>query len=200
MADIDKIEFPDGTQHNIKDSRIDKIEIDPQTLTNGQVLKYDASDDTWKNEDETGGGADYIELTQAQYDLLSYAEKHNGKMYFITDAPSGGGSGSYHEYSTTEQEVGKWVDGKTMYEKTIAVELTSSEHGYSFPGVDTIMFMYASMVATSGGNTAPMSYYNTGSNDKFQVYYKKNTSQIMVTSNGWTGSGYLVVRYTKASS
>lgn len=57
MADIDKIEFPDGTQHNIKDYRIENIEIDQSTLTDGQVLKYDASDDTWKNEDETGGSS-----------------------------------------------------------------------------------------------------------------------------------------------
>lgn len=37
--------------------------------------------------------AEAIELTQAQYDALSYEEKHNGKVYFITDGEGGGGSG-----------------------------------------------------------------------------------------------------------
>lgn len=42
-----------------------------------------------------GGGTSYIELTQAQYNALSTAEKTNGTLYFITDADgSSGGSGS----------------------------------------------------------------------------------------------------------
>lgn len=35
----------------------------------------------------------------------------------IYDVPSGGGSG--HNYSTTEQIVGTWIDGSTVYEKTV---------------------------------------------------------------------------------
>lgn len=33
----------------------------------------------------TSGGAVYLELTQAQYDVLSPAEKNNGIIYFVTD-------------------------------------------------------------------------------------------------------------------
>lgn len=57
MAEIDRIEFPDGTQQLINDHRIENLEIDSQTLVNGQVLKYDASDNTWKNQDESGGSS-----------------------------------------------------------------------------------------------------------------------------------------------
>lgn len=35
------------------------------------------------------------------------------------DYMGGGGSESQHQYSTTEQEVGTWIDGSTVYEKTI---------------------------------------------------------------------------------
>lgn len=31
----------------------------------------------------------------------------------------GGGGGSSHTYSTEEHEVGKWIDGSTIYEKTL---------------------------------------------------------------------------------
>ena len=41
-----------------------------------------------------GGNADYIEITQAEYDRLPMSEKKNGKMYFITDGEGGGESGS----------------------------------------------------------------------------------------------------------
>jgi len=37
------------------------------------------------NETNIYGGASYVELTQAEYDALSDAEKHNGQIYFITD-------------------------------------------------------------------------------------------------------------------
>lgn len=37
------------------------------------------------NETNIYGGAEYVELTQAEYDALSDAEKHNGQIYFITD-------------------------------------------------------------------------------------------------------------------
>lgn len=37
------------------------------------------------NETNIYGGADCVELTQAEYDALSDAEKHNGQIYFITD-------------------------------------------------------------------------------------------------------------------
>ena len=39
-----------------------------------------------------GGGASYVELTQAEYNALTPAQKMNGTMYFITDASGGGGS------------------------------------------------------------------------------------------------------------
>lgn len=58
MAEIDTLEFPDGTQQLINDHRIENLEINPQTLVNGQVLKYDESDQTWKNQDESGGSVD----------------------------------------------------------------------------------------------------------------------------------------------
>lgn len=37
------------------------------------------------NETNIYGGTSYVELTQAEYDALSDAEKHNGQIYFITD-------------------------------------------------------------------------------------------------------------------
>ena len=40
-------------------------------------------------------------------------------QYWTTD--QGGGGGSSHTYSTTEQVVGTWIDGKPVYEKTYAL-------------------------------------------------------------------------------
>ena len=66
-----------------------------------------------------GGGADYVELTQAQYDALPSTQKMDGTMYLITD---GGGEGSTTMtfYDTTEpsSDIGKDGDIYVLYDDT----------------------------------------------------------------------------------
>ena len=47
------------------------------------------------------GGAQYRELTHAEYNALSAAEKMNGTLYFITDGAPGGGGGYSTEIIST---------------------------------------------------------------------------------------------------
>ena len=62
-------------------------------------------------------------MTQAEYDALSYEDKHNGNVYFITDAGHGSGDFAFIQngdcYSTEERMIGCWIDGKPLYQKTI---------------------------------------------------------------------------------
>ena len=62
-----------------------------------------------------------IELTQSQYDVLSDADKHNGTLYFITDANEIENQFQPVIYSEEEREIGVWTDGKPLHQKTINV-------------------------------------------------------------------------------
>lgn len=62
----------------------------PPAPETGDEDKFLKGDGTWA---EVGGGADYVELTQAEYDALSPVEKMNGKMYFVTDGNADTASG-----------------------------------------------------------------------------------------------------------
>ena len=62
----------------------------------------------------------YKEVTQAEYDALPSSKLTDGIAYFIKDAGGGGGGSSSHNYSTTEQVIGTWIDGKPLYEITIS--------------------------------------------------------------------------------
>lgn len=56
-------------------------------LSGGNLVKYDEIIKDWVD-DKT------VELTQAEYDALTPAEKMNGTTYYITDGQGGGGGAS----------------------------------------------------------------------------------------------------------
>ena len=67
--------------------------------SNGQVLKYDSTEQKWVNGTGGGGSSDLeaIDLNQSQYNALTPAEKADlDKMYFITD---GNGDGTINNWT-----------------------------------------------------------------------------------------------------
>lgn len=99
-----------------------------------------------------GNGTDIFEVTQAEYDALKQAGTlvHNA-LYVISDAPNLNPTASDIEYSsgvtvkqaiddicnysTTETAIGKWIDGRTVYQKVILINDTISN---SWVDADTI--------------------------------------------------------------
>ena len=88
----------DGTAQKWKNEDLTAIPTDLEDLTdvtiispsNGQILKYDSTNNIWFN-DDNNGGVEAIELTQAQYDVLTSAQKNDPtKVYFIIDGDSEG--------------------------------------------------------------------------------------------------------------
>lgn len=63
------------------------VDIDDQTLADGNVLKWNATSEKWENGTGGGGSANAQEITWANYQALSQAEKENGTIYYIPDAP-----------------------------------------------------------------------------------------------------------------
>ena len=70
-------------------------------------------------------------MTREQFDLLSADEKVG--FINITDETGGG---DYHEYSTSEKVVGKWIDDSMVYEKTFHIQPSGNVSDYA--DVDTI--------------------------------------------------------------
>ena len=76
------------------------------------------------------GKLETVNLTQAQYDALTPAQKMNGKAYFITDVVGGinQSCGRNNNYSLNEQEDGTWIDGSKIYKKTFEIPTNSSDN------------------------------------------------------------------------
>lgn len=100
------------------------------TSKNGVVPKPTASDvsnnkvlgasGSWITQSGGGGGgaSSFSELEDVNFSNLqnSQVPKYNSSTQKWENADESGGE--WHEYSTSEKVVGKWIDGKTIYEKT----------------------------------------------------------------------------------
>lgn len=170
----------------------------------GDEDKFLKGDGKWA---EVGGGADYVELTQAEYDALSPAEKMNGKMYFITDAGGGGGGGGSdsHDYDNTEKVVGTYF-GKTLYEKSYQnIAGTGTSVNVTLSDLSNIETIFIVSEASASTDEIPFPYIHYNASNIIGGFF--TISNGVPTLNIRRGSDmasvglkYLTVRYTKSST
>lgn len=123
----------------------------------------------------------------------------------IYDVPSGGGS-SGHTYSTTEQIVGTWIDGSTVYEKSIAlynVAYTTINTQYEIMQIPNIALPISiSAVFSNSSKTIyhHSPYVATDANMKKSYFdFDMTNSRIFFISQDTWGSTniFVTARYTK---
>jgi len=94
------------------------------------------------------------------------------------------------EYSTTERVIGKWVNGKPLYEKTISFpgNTTSIAHGVS----PEHLWIESGFVYAGQYGCRPV--------DLASSYCDTTDLYLLYASEGWkTYPGYVVIRYTKTT-
>jgi hypothetical protein len=117
---------------------------------------------------------------------------------------------TYHNYSTEEQVVGTWIDGKPLYEKTIIVDpsvfavanTVSVNHGVA--NIDSII-NYEAFIRFNSGTTKiiPVDYYTTDKAYFVCIYNCSRTTIEFVYGNWLTTSytnlsnAYVTIKYTK---
>lgn len=140
-----------------------------------------------------------------QYPLLltqTTAKTLAGAINELAQSSGGGG----HTYSTTEQVVGEWIDGSTLYEKTVsfgALPDTNTKtvaHGIS--GFDVIFIEKAFAMDTSGGYYIELPYSVASVGGGGGQIYLTSTDIEVTTPDDYSDytQCYVTIRYTKASS
>jgi len=89
-----------------------------------------------------GGGGDTVTWTQIQSSGTKIAEIDiNGTPQEVY-APSGGGGGGSIDYSTTEQTIGTWINGKPLYQITVQTTTGNSTNTentiWNFSGIHLV--------------------------------------------------------------
>lgn len=166
----------------------------------------------------TGEFRRVVELTSAQYGALSSAEKNNGTLYILTDEETTAADIPYSSgvsvedkldslttYSTTEQAVGTWINGKTIYQKTVSIGAlpNNATVGYEVVGEAIETLVDISIIATDTTGNYFIVLPNLSSNSAFQISYdveidNGKTKVFIVTARDVTSySGVVTIRYTK---
>lgn len=124
--------------------------------------------------------------------------------WFESHLSSGGGAS--HNYSTTEQIVGTWIDGSILYEKSYT--FTSPSNNTSTNLIDISDLTVADIVYLNGyiKRLDATTFYSDGFT--MWIRFKNNPSSgnkdyiTMKVTNAdyYSQSGVLVIRYTKSST
>ena len=105
-------------------------------------------------------------------------------------------------YSTTEQAIGTWIDGKPLYRKVVQGNITSKNQSLFVvnENVET-MISIRGYDFSNGIYYFPFNYTQDGSTQK-AVFYKKDTDTIEFRSNSSeSGEVFVVIlEYTKTTS
>lgn len=171
---------------------------DPDSqATSGYTTRNISMDDVGEM---VNNGIDYTQ------DLSTENKKVIGAINELHDS-----IGAITEYSTTERAVGKWIDGSTIYQKTLYIasmpDGSSSETDYEFGNFkfDMVVDYSAILFTSSKDQFIPMPYIYTGSalaDIQFGFTVRDNKSYIGIRSEGVdrsTQSGYVTIKYTKAT-
>ena len=117
----------------------------------------------------------YKEVTQAEYDALPATKLTDGIAYFIKDAGGGGGGSSSHNYSTTEQVIGTWIDGKPLYEKSFylpsTITINNSSWTSSGVSISDIKNIVDGEMNRNGTQKFACSFRATNSVIEIQTYF-----------------------------
>lgn len=148
----------------------------------------------------SGGSSALSDMTDVTLTNLQANDvlKYNGSVWVNDD--------NLHDYSTEEKIVGKWIDGKTIYEKVIKQTVVINSQNTSFnidiPKFDFIMY-YVDMVRDNSNEHIQLNFnqynidYGIGG---FVNYINNSTINLRVGSNvvGRTYHLSMIFRYTKA--
>ena len=109
-----------------------------------------------------------------------------------------------NNYSTEEQAIGKWIDGKPIYRKVVStIGLTGSTKksiAYNIDNLDKIWIENGFAINALRIVTVPMVGYNGNVSEKIDVWIEKQENVVKLYSNGGWGTDwtfYIILNYTK---
>lgn len=170
--------------------------IVPRPLV-GDQEKYLKGDGTWDTP-QGGGGGSTVTITPTLSSGTKIADYSidgvSGSLY----APSGGGGGGSHTYSTTEQIVGTWIDGRSIFEKVFYIEngINISNSWSALPSSITSELSNVSVFINGFATRETSGSVYTGC-VPLNIWYRTGTEVVVNTSETFNNMKYICLQYVK---
>lgn len=183
----------DGDVYEIPDRNVDDVYVNGVSALDAQNIAQIKS---------------YKEITKAEYDALPSSKLTDDILYCITD---GGATepGEYFNpviYSTTEREIGVWIDGKPLYELTLNCGQAPNNGvvNYNLPSnnYDYIIITEGCLYNSTTKSSLPLNLVRTdNSNLSNGCFLAMEQNQIRVNdaSDRSAFNVYVTIRYTKTT-
>ena len=99
-------------------------------------------------------------------------------------------------YSTNEQKIGKWIDGKPLYRKTIETIVNNQEQTISLGfSIDKLKKVEGGL--DNGNQVIPFGFNDTG--NYCCVFIQKTNKSLYYKSSWSKGTLYITLEYTKTT-
>lgn len=170
--------------------KLNKPEIDG---TDGQVLGLKNGETKWV--DQSGGGKTQIATNEE--------EITDDTVLLIEEDECFIGGDTLHHYSTEEQVVGTWIDGKAIYEKTVQVIPTGGgekTYQHNISDFDTLVYAGGRCKRNDGVQLVIPNYHPTTA-WTIGIFDITTTDFVVAIGNNTYGRGisdmYITFQYTK---
>lgn len=107
------------------------------------------------------------------------------------------GNSNLNKFSTSEIEIGEWVDGSTLYRKSFSINLPNNT-------TDTVATLLSSVTITNiygcysnGINTIPINYYDQSTHERVNTYFFNGDICFEVNFDASYYSGIVTLEYIK---
>ena len=107
------------------------------------------------------------------------------------------GNSNLNKFSTSEIEIGEWVDGSTLYRQSFNINLPNTT-------TDTIATLLSSVTITNiygcysnGINTIPINYYDQSTHERVNTYFSNGDICFEVNFDASYYSGIVTLEYIK---
>lgn len=147
-----------------------------------------------------------VEWTQTQASGTKIAEIDIDGTTTDVYAPSGGGGGSVN-YSTTEQVVGTWIDGKPLYQITVNTgqlpNNTTKNVAHGVSAIEKVVYFEGYVKRTDDAWFEPLPRIYVGNDAKAFLAIRVSTTNIILLTSSNLASVYnesfVTFRYTKTT-
>lgn len=107
------------------------------------------------------------------------------------------GNSNLNKFSTSEIEIGEWVDGSTLYRQSFNINLPNTT-------TDTVATLLSSVTITNiygcysnGINTIPINYYDQSTHERVNTYFSNGDICFEVNFDASYYSGIVTLEYIK---